>query len=196
MYPAYKLNDQGDNIQPWRTPFPIWNQSVVPCPSYTIVLETLLGGQRSWFFQYSCSRCESWTIKKAKELMLWNRGVGEDSWESFGLQGDQTSQSQRNPEYALEGLRLKLKLQYFGHLMQKAYSLEKTLMLGNLKAGEEGDDRGWDGWTASLIQWIWVWANSGRWWRAEKPGMLQSMGPQRVGHGHDLATKQQQREAH
>ena len=47
-----------------------------------------------------------------------------------------------NPEYSLEGLRLKLKLQYFGHLMQKAYSLEKTLMLGNLKAGEEGDDRG------------------------------------------------------
>ena len=47
-----------------------------------------------------------------------------------------------NPEYSLEGLRLKLKLQYFGHLIQKAYSLEKTLMLGNLKAGGEGDDRG------------------------------------------------------
>ena len=47
-----------------------------------------------------------------------------------------------NPEYSLEGLRLKLKLQYFGHLMQKAYSLEKTLMLGNLKAGGEEDNRG------------------------------------------------------
>ena len=47
-----------------------------------------------------------------------------------------------NPEYSLEGLRLKLKLQYFGHLMQKAYSLEKTLMLGNLKAGGEENDRG------------------------------------------------------
>ena len=58
-----------------------------------------------------------------------------------------------NPEYSLEGLKLKLKLQYFGHLMQRADSLEKTLMLGNLNAGEEGDDRGRDGWMASLTQW-------------------------------------------
>ena len=49
-----------------------------------------------------------------------------------------------NPEYPLEGLMLKLKLQYFGHLMQRAHSLEKTLMLGKMKAGE-GDDRGQDG---------------------------------------------------
>ena len=55
---------------------------------------------------------------------------------------NQSMLKENNPEYSLEGLRLKLKLQYFGHLMQKAYSLEKTLMLGNLKAGEEGDDRG------------------------------------------------------
>ena len=47
-----------------------------------------------------------------------------------------------NPKYSLEGLMLKLKLQYFGHLMQKAVSLEKTLMLGRLRAGGEGDDRG------------------------------------------------------
>ena len=56
----------------------------------------------------------------------------EKTLESFGLQ-DQTSQSQRNPEYALEGLRLKLKLQYFGHLMLRADSLEKTLMLGKIE---------------------------------------------------------------
>ena len=58
------------------------------------------------------------------------------------LDFNQSMLKEINPEYSLEGLRLKLKLQYFGHLMQKAYSLEKTLMLGNLKAGEEGDDRG------------------------------------------------------
>ena len=57
-----------------------------------------------------------------------------------------------------------------------------------LKAGREGDDRGQDGWMASLTQWTWVWANSGRWWRAGKPGMLQSMGLQRV--GHNWATEQ------
>ena len=50
-----------------------------------------------------------------------------------------------------------------------------------LKAGGEGDDRGWDGWMASLTWWVWVWANSGSWWWTEKSGMLQSMGSQRVG---------------
>ena len=51
-----------------------------------------------------------------------------------------------------------------------------------LKAGGEGGNRGWDGWMASLTQWTWVWANSGRWWRIEKPAMLQSMGSQRIGY--------------
>ena len=60
----------------------------------------------------------------------------------------------------------------------------------SLKAGGEGDDSGWDGWMASSTQWIWVWAVSGRWWWTRKPGMLQSMGSQRV--GHDWATEQQQ----
>ena len=51
-----------------------------------------------------------------------------------------------------------------------------------LRAGGEGGGRGWDGWMASLTQWTWVWAGSGRWWRTGKPGMLQSMGSQRIGH--------------
>ena len=50
------------------------------------------------------------------------------------------------------------------------------------KVGGEGDDRGWDGWMASLTQWTWVWVNSGSWWWSGKPGMLQSMGLQRTGH--------------
>ena len=58
-----------------------------------------------------------------------------------------------------------------------------------LRAGGEVGDRGWDAWIASLTQWTWVWANSGRWGRTGKPGMLQSMESQRV--GHDLATEQQ-----
>ena len=60
-----------------------------------------------------------------------------------------------------------------------------------LRAGE-ADDRGWDGWMASSTQWTWVWTNSGRYWRTRKPGMLKSVGSQRV--GHDLATKEQQQE--
>ena len=81
-----------------------------------------------------------------------------------------------SPEYSLEGLMLKLKLQYFGHLMQRIDSLEKTLMLGELKAGGEGDDRRWDGWMALLTQWTWVWASLGCWWWTGKPGVLQSTG--------------------
>ena len=92
-----------------------------------------------------------------------------------------------NPEYSLEGLMLKLKLQYFGHMIWRANSLEKTLMLG-LKAGGEGDSRGWDGWMALLTQWARVWSKSGSWWWTGRPGMLQSMGSKRV--RHDWATQQ------
>ena len=59
-----------------------------------------------------------------------------------------------SPEYSLEGVMLKLKLQYFGHVMQRADSLEKTLMLGKLEGGSKGDDRGWDGWVASPTRWM------------------------------------------
>ena len=77
---------------------------------------------------------------------------------------------------------LKLKLHYFGHLMGRTDSFEKTLMLRKIEAGGEGDDRGWDGWMASLTQWTWVWVSSGSWWWTGNPGMLQSMGLQRVRH--------------
>ena len=82
---------------------------------------------------------------------------------------------------------LKLKLQYFGHLMWRTDSLERPWCWERLKAGGEGDDRGWDGWMASLTRWTWVWANSGSWRWTGKPGVLQSMGSQRV--RHDWATE-------
>ena len=81
-----------------------------------------------------------------KESMLFNCGAGEDSGESLGQQGDQADSlptelsgkpqsilKEINPEYLLEGLMLKLKPQYFGHLMQRTDSLEKTLMLGKIE---------------------------------------------------------------
>ena len=69
-----------------------------------------------------------------------------------------------NPEYSLEGLILKLKLQNFGHLMRRTDSLGKTLMLGRLKAKGEVVSRGWDGWMALPTYWTWIWARSGSWW--------------------------------
>ena len=83
---------------------------------------------------------------------------------------------------SLEGLMLKLKLQYFGHLMRRADSFEKTLMLGKIEAGGEGDNRRWDGSMASLTQWTWVLVDSGSWWWTGRPGLLWFMELQRVGH--------------
>ena len=85
-----------------------------------------------------------------------------------------------SPKYSLEGLMLKLKLQYFGHLIRRMDSLEKTLMLEKVEGKREGDIRGWDGWMASSAWCAWVWASSRSWWWTGKPGMLQSMGLQRV----------------
>ena len=96
---------------------------------------------------------------------------------------NQSTLKEISPEYSLKGLMLKLKLQYFGHLMRRANSLEKTLMLGKIEGRRRrGDDRGWDGWMASLTQWTWVWVGFGSWWWTGRPGMLQSIRLQRVGH--------------
>ena len=88
---------------------------------------------------------------------------------------------------SLEGLMLKLKLQYPGHLMRRVDSLERLWCWEGLGAGGEGDDRGWEYWMASLTRWTWVWVNSGSWWWTGRPGVLQFMGSQRV--RHDWATE-------
>ena len=126
--------------------------------------------------------CESWTIKKAEhwridafELWSWRR-VLRVPWTA--RRSNQSILKETIPEYSLEGLMLKLKLQYFGHLMGRTDSLEKTLMLGKIEGRRRRDDRGWDGWMASLTRWAWVWASSGSWWWVGKPGVLQSVGSQ------------------
>ena len=87
-----------------------------------------------------------------------------------------------SPGISLEGMMLKLKLQYFGHLMRRVDTLQKTLMVGGIGGRRRGDDRGWDDWMASLTRWTWVWVNSGSWWWTGRPGVLRFMGSQRVGH--------------
>ena len=77
---------------------------------------------------------------------------------------------------------LKLKFQYFGHLMEELPHLKRPWCWPRLKAGGEGDDRGWAGWMALATRWTWVWVSSRSWWWTRKPGVLQSMGLQRVGH--------------
>ena len=93
-----------------------------------------------------------------------------------------------SPEYSLEGLMLKLKLQYFGPLILEMTHWKRPQCWERLKAGREGDGRGWNGWTASPTQWKWVWASSGNRWSTGRPGVLKSMGLQRV--RHDRETEQ------
>ena len=113
--------------------------------------------------------------------------TNENSW---SRRSNQSILREINPEYSLEGWTLKMKLQYFGHLIQKYGSLEQSWCWERTKAEGEEDVRGWDGWMTSLMQWTWTWADSGRYWGTGMPGMLQSMGSQRV--THDWVTEQQQ----
>ena len=120
--------------------------------------------------------------------MLLNRGVGEDSLESLGLQGDPNSPFWRRPILlwkdwcSLEGTMLKLKLQYFGHLMWRVDSLEKTLTLGGIEVRRRRRWQGmrWlDGMTDSMDLNL---SELQSWWWTGRPGMLQFMGLQRVGY--------------
>ena len=116
--------------------------------------------------------------------MVLTCGVTDDSWESLGLQGDQTSQSQRK---SVLNIHWKDWCWSWNSNTLATWCEELTLWKRpwcweRLKAGGEGDDRGWDGWMASLTPWTWVWASSRGWWWTGRPGVLQSMGSQRVGH--------------
>ena len=150
--------------------------------SRDIIFPTKVHTVKAMVFPVVMYRCESWTIKKTEHLRidafeLWH-------WERLlrvpltARRSNQSILKEINHEYSLEGLMLKLKLQSFGHMMRRADSLEKTLMLGKIEGGRK---RGWqrtrwlDGIT-DLMDMNWV--NSGRWWRAGKPGMLRSMGSQ------------------
>ena len=136
--------------------------------------------------------CESWTIKKAEcwkidAFELWcRRRLLRVPWTA--RRSNQSILKEISPEYSLEGLTLKLKLQYFGHLIHGTHSLEKTLMLGKIAGRRRrGQQRmRWlDGITDSKD--MSFFASSRSWWWTGKPGVLQSMGSQKV--GHDWATE-------
>ena len=113
--------------------------------SRAITLPTKVHLVKAIVFPVVMYGCESWNLKKAEcqRIDAFELCVGEDSWESLGLQWDPTSQSilkEIGPGCSLEGLMLRLKLQYFGHLMRRVDSFEKTLMLGKIEGRRKG---GW-----------------------------------------------------
>ena len=131
---------------------------------------------KAMVFQIVMNGCESWSIKKAEhrridafELRCWRRLL-RVPWTA--RISNQSILKEISPGISLEGMMLKLKLQYFGHLMWRVDSLEKTLMLGDIGGRKR---RGWGGWVASLTRWTWVWVNSGSWWWTGKPGVPRFM---------------------
>ena len=153
--------------------------------SRDIILPTKVGLFKAMMFPVVMYGCENWSIKKAEcwridafELWCWRRLL-RVPWTARS--SNQSILKEISPEYSLKGLMLKLELQYFGHLMQRTDSLEKTLVLGKTE-GRRRRGQLRTRWMASLTRWTWVWPNFRTWWRTGKPGVLQSMGSQRVRH--------------
>ena len=136
-----------------------------------------------WFLQWSCMDVTVglWRKLNAEELMLLSCSVGEDPGTT--ARSNQSILKEISPGCSLEGLMLKLKLQYFlGTWCENLTHLKRPWCWEGLGAGGEGDDRRWGGWMASPTLWTWVWVNFESWWWTGRPGMLRFMGSQRVGH--------------
>ena len=147
--------------------------------SRDITLPTKVRLVKAMVFPVVMYGCESWTIKKAEhwridafEMWYWIRLL-RVPWTA---RRSKSIPKEISPGCSLEGLMLKLKLQYFGTSCKELTHWKRPWSWEGLGAGGEGNDRGWDGWMASPTRWTWVWVNSGSWWWTGRPGVLQSVG--------------------
>ena len=160
--------------------------------SRDITLSTKVRLVKAMVFPVVMCGCKSWTIKKAEQWridafeLLWWRRLLRVPW--IARRSNQSILKEISPECSLEGLMLKLNI--LATWCEELTHLKRRWCWERLRAGGEEDDRGWDGWMASPTQWTWVWVYSGCWLWTEKPGMLQSVGSQRV--RHDWVAEQQQ----
>ena len=159
--------------------------------SRDITLPTKVRPVKAMVFPGVMYGCESWTVKIVEcrridtfELWCWRRLLTVP-WTA--RRSNLSILKEISPGCSLEGLMIKLKLQYFCHIRKVLTHWKKPWCWKGLGAGGKGDNRGWDGWMASPTCWTWVWVNSGSWWWTGRPGMLQFMGSQTV--GHDWATE-------
>ena len=154
--------------------------------SRDITLPTKFHLVKAMVFPVVMYECESWTIEKAErwridafELWCWRRLL-RVPWTA--KRSNQITLKEISPEYSLDRLDCNWNSSTLAPWCEELTHWKRPWCWERLKAGGEGDDRGWDGWMASLSGWTWVWATSGFSDGIEKPGILQSMGPQRVGH--------------
>ena len=116
--------------------------------------------------------------------MLLNSVLGEDYLRipCTARRSNQCILNEISPEYLLEGVKLNWSSHTLATWCKELNHWKRPWWWERLKAGKEGDDRGWDGWMASLTWWTWVWVSYGSWWWTGRPGVLQFMGSPRVGH--------------
>ena len=141
---------------------------------------------RAMVFPVVIYGCETWTIKKTEHqrtdaFELWcSRRLLRVPWTV--RKSNQSILKEINPEYSLEDWCWSWNSNTLASWWEELTHLKRPWCWERLKVGGEGDNRGWDGWMASPMWWTWVWVGSGSWWWTGKPGVLQSMGSQRVGH--------------
>ena len=154
--------------------------------SRDITLPTKVHLVKAMVFPVVMYECESWTIKKAEhwtidafELWYWRR-LFRVPWTA--RRSNQSILKEISPEYSSEGLLLSWNSNTLATWCKELTHWKRPWCWERLKAGGEGNDRGWDGCMASLTWWTWVWVSSRSWWWTGKPSVLQSMGSQRVRH--------------
>ena len=182
-------------LQPWNKRRLLLGRKVMTnldsiLNSRDITLPTKVRLVKAMVFPVVMYGCESWTVRKAEcqkidafELCCWRRLL-RVPWTA--RRSNQSILKDVSPGCSLEGLMLKLKLQYFATSCEELTHWKRPWCWEGVGAGGEGDDRGWDGWMASPTWWAWVWVKSGSWWWTGRPGVLQFIGSQRV--RHDWAT--------
>ena len=154
--------------------------------SRDITLPTKVHLVKAMVFPVVVYGCESWTVKRAEcwridafELWCWRRLL-RVPWTA--RTSNQSILKEISPEYSLEDLCWGWNSNTSATLCEQLTHWKRLWCWEGLGAGEEGDNRGWDGWMASPIWWTWVWLNSGSWWWTGRPGVLQFVGSQRFGH--------------
>ena len=154
--------------------------------SRDITLPTKVRLVKAMVFPVVMYGCESWTVKKAErwridafELWCWRRLL-RVPWTA--RRSNQSILKEISPGISLEGMMLKLNSSTLATSCEELTHWKRLWCWEGLGAGGEGDDRGWDGWMASLTRWTWVWVNPRSWWWTGRPGVLWFMGLQKVGH--------------